>query len=807
MFQLISRPPANSRSAFILPVMLMVALQVTGCSSSEQRAQNYYEDGAKLVAQHKYFQAAVEFRNAIRLKKDMLPAWRGLAQVEEFTHQWTELVGALRSIVNLDPKDVDAKLKLARLMLYGGATDQALKLVNSFDPTEDANAKVLALKAAVFLKLKDNTSAVSNAQAALKIDPNNVDATVVLAASALDGGDPKAALQILNSAPGVSDKDLGIQFFKIKIFEQLGDLPQIEALLQKLVELYPDQTAFRKQLVKFYIDQHRTEDAEKQLRAIAAADPKNTQAALDLVRFLYTTKGAATARAELVSRIAAGGDVFAYQIALAEFDFSQGNFDDSFKLLQTLANNSGSAEQRLAAKIKLAELNLDRKNVVAADALVTDILNTDSRNIDGLRLRALIHMSRGQLDPAISDLREALNDAPRSTDLMLLLATAYERSGSIELAEKEFADATRVSNYDPNVGLNYVAFLRRRGSIQRAQDVLTDLANRQPNNLAILSALAEVKLSLRDWAGAQEIGEAIKRIGGAGGGLADQILGTALNGEDKVDQSIAAFQSAAATQPSAVQPMVALVGELVRAKQTDRAVTFLQAVLKANPANAEALVLLGSIEFTVNNAPDKAMADYMAAIEKQPKDVIGYRALADLYVVEKKPDAALLAIQDGLKQLPDNIPLHMSLAGLLEQSGNYDGAISEYEYVQSQQPGSMIVANNLASLLTDHRTDKASLDQALALAAVLRKSQVPQFKDTLGWVSYRSGDYKTAVSLLNDAATALPDVALIRYHLGMGYAAVGQNAMAAEQFKAALTKSPSDELAERIKAELRKTAT
>ena len=36
-----------------------------------------------------------------------------------------------------------------------------------------------------------------------------------------------------------------------------------------------------------------------------------------------------------------------------------------------------------------------------------------------------------------------------------------------------------------------------------------------------------------------------------------------------------------------------------------------------------------------------------------------------------------------------------------------------------QQPGSLVVINNLASLLADHRTDKASLEQAESLAAGL----------------------------------------------------------------------------------------
>ena len=595
------------------------------------------------------------------------------------------------------------------------------------------------------------------------------------------------------------------ELFKIKIFQQLGDFPQIEAVLHKLIELYPQEPAFHRQLVKFYIDQHRLNDAETELRSIAAADPKNTQATLDLVRFLYTTKNPAAARVELVNRIGAGGDVFPYQMALAEFDFSQGNFDASFKLLQDLANNSKASDQVLAAKLKLAGLYLARKNVDAADGIVANILSEDSRNNGALRLRAIIKMDRGQIEPAIADLREALNDQPRATELMLLLATAYERGGSIELAEKEFADATRASNYDPNVGLSFVAFLRRRGSAQRAEDVLEDLANRQPNNLAILTTLAEVKLSRQDWSGAQEIGETIKRAG-RNSAVADQILGAAYGGEQKFDASIAAFQSAAIAAPNAAQPMVALVQEFVRAKQADKAISFLQAVLKTNPSNAEALVLLGSIALT-NNAPDQALTDFKTAIEKQPQNIVGYRALSDLYLRQKNNDAAIAAIQAGLKQLPDNVTLHMSLAAAFELNGNYDGAISEYQYVLGQQPGSLVAANNLASILADHRTDKTSLEQAQSLATSLRKSQIPQFKDTLGWVTYRQGDTKSAIPLLEQAATELPDVALIHYHLGMVYAATGQNGKAADEFKTALAKGASGDLAELVKSALKKTAT
>ena len=91
-----------------------------------------------------------------------------------------------------------------------------------------------------------------------------------------------------------------------------------------------------------------------------------------------------------------------------------------------------------------------------------------------------------------------------------------------------------------------------------------------------------------------------------------------------------------------------------------------------------------------------------------------------------------------------------------------------------QDPGSMIVANNLASLLSEHHPDKASIDRAYSLAAILRKSEIPSFKDTLGWIDYLRGDYKSATNLLEQAAAGLPNRAMVQYHLGMSYLGTGQ---------------------------------
>jgi tetratricopeptide (TPR) repeat protein len=150
-------------------------------------------------------------------------------------------------------------------------------------------------------------------------------------------------------------------------------------------------------------------------------------------------------------------------------------------------------------------------------------------------------------------------------------------------------------------------------------------------------------------------------------------------------------------------------------------------------------------------------------------------------------------VHAGLDNDPENFALQLTLAGIQEIKGDYEAAISEYEAILKNQPGSMIVANNLASLLADHRDDKASLERANSIATMLRKSDIPQFKDTLGWIAYRRDDYSSAIPLLEGAGTALPNNALVHYHLGLTYLAAGQGTNASEQLKKAKELAPNDE--------------
>jgi len=766
------------------------ALLLVGCESPDQRAQGYYDRGMALLAKGDDLNARVALTTSVKFKSDRIEAWRALAGVDERTRSLPSLFGDLRRIVELDPNDIDARIKLARMMMSGGASEAALKVLEGADEGSKPSAALHALKAIILVRTKDAAGAEAEARRALEIDPGNVDASLLMASKKVADGDADGALKLLNSLPATTDPQdkLRITLQKVQALAQKKDLPQAEALLSMLIAENPDAAkALRANLVQLYISGRDFEKAEKELRTAAGAVAADSKAEMDLVRFLISFKGPKVGRDELIRRIEAGGDVFSYQIALSELDFAEGHATEAIQQLQSLANKETNADHKLVTESKLAEIYVAKSNFAAAEPLIAEILKTDRRNTTGLRLRATIRIEQRQFDDAIADLREALNDQPKSADLLILMAQAFERSGKNELADRQYADALKASGQNPNIALQYVAFLQRRGYLSHAEDVLTRVSDQYRSNAQLLFALSQIRLNRKNWTGALALAETIRQLGNTA--LAEQIRAAALAGQDKIAESVSALESAHAAAPDSVQPVVSLVSDYLQLGKTDKADALLQEMHKKFPDNAMLLVLIGQTKFAQNKVDD-AVKSMTAAIAKKPDDPTAYNALTNIYASQKNYDAALDVIERGLRALPGNLDFRLKSAGLQIEKGDPNAAISEYESILKDQPSAMIAINNLVSLILDNRSDQASLDRAFSSAEDLKNSLVPQFQDTYGWAQFKRGNYASSISALEAAQGKLPSSAPLHYHLGMSYAAIGQPEKAAEQFKLAYTLEP-----------------
>ena len=493
-----------------------VIVLLVGCSSSEDRAQAYYERGVQLAAEGKPAKAGLEFRNALKLKKDFVDALFALGEVEERQGHFENASKFYFSVTESSPKHIGARVKLAYILLAAGNADEALKFANQAIAITEDDPSVLVVKAAVELKRGNRKGAVNLANEALKLDPEYVDALMVLAADRLKDGDPSAALQFLEKAPQESERNIGLQILRLTALDALGDQPGVEGLFSKLIELFPETPAFQEGLVQWYLGKGRKDDAERTVREYAAANPTDEKAQFRLIAFLNTTKGPAAAIEELktlVSEKKQDGDLnYKLQMALAQLQFTSGDRSEAIDIAQSLVAAT-DGDKRNAARIAFARMAATEQKFDEAEKSVDAVIGEDPKNADALGVRAWIRLTKGEVSKATDDLLVAVNEAPQNAQLIELLGEAYERAGLVTLAEEQYAKALSIGSNPANAGLQLAQFHLRYGRTEQARRVLEDVLARAPKDRRVLTLLARLRLATQDWVGAQEIADKLARAG------------------------------------------------------------------------------------------------------------------------------------------------------------------------------------------------------------------------------------------------------------------------------------------------------
>lgn len=772
-----------SFNAVVQGLLVLSFLGVVGCSSPEKAADDYYQKGNALLEKGELEKAKLEFRNALQINKKMVTALYGLAKVAEKQGEWQSLFDLLNKVLEMDPKNLEAQIKLGRLLLAAGQLDKALDASNKALALNKEDVSVLAFRAAVLLKLDDAKGAVENANLALAKDPQSVDALVVLATDRLNNGDAVKAIEYLDQGLKSNEKNIGLQLFKIQALTKLSKLDMAEDVFRRLISYYPESKELRTALAQFYLTNNRKEDAEKEIRAIVVQRPDDLEAKIELVRFLNVMKSPQIARQTLEEYAKKEPGNYPLQFALASFYQNQNDAKAAEAILRDVIEKEGDAKDGLAAKGMLAASLMAHGDKKAASQMIGEIVAKDQRNEQALTLKASMAIEDRKFDDAIADLRTILRDVPNSTRALLLLGRAHELAGSPELADENYLHAFQASKMAAAYGLPYAQFLLRRNQSQRAEKVLEDVLAKAPENMQVLRMLAQAKIARADWSGAQSIADHIRKLGDKDS-VAEQIAGAVYAGQKNYSESISAFKRVYDAAPTKVEPVVSLVRAYLMAGKTKEASGFLDSVIQANPDNLGARMMQGQL-YSMSGESQKAVDSFKSIIQLKPDSPAGYQQLAILHLRNKKSVEAELVIEQGLKAVPGDMGLRMAKAGLFELTGKNDDAIKVYEDILKDSPDSDVVINNLASLLSE-RKDKASIDRAFEISQRFKRSDIPQFKDTYGWASYKVGKFEDARSSLQSAAEQLPDTPIFHYHLGMTYLAKADKANAKKSLEKSL---------------------
>jgi tetratricopeptide (TPR) repeat protein len=745
----------------LLITVLALGALVAGCASPEERAAEFVAEARKYYEAGDLKAALLQAQNAAQIAPKNADARYLMAEIHEQEGNLGEVVSNLLIAVNSEPDHLQAQLKLGTLFFYARSWDQAATYAAAAAAIAPEDANVRLLQARLSFQQQRYDEGMRLLDAVISKEPGNLDA-IVLKVMVIARTDPKQARIIVDEFISKVDpgKTQALRRVRLGLLDDRAEPGAVERELQELLRDYPDEQDFPLQLTSYYLQQGRTDEAEKLMRDMVARQPDDANLRLGLVQFLARVRGPALAESTLKAFISEQPDVPQLRQALGRRYEATGRTAEAVAVYRTLAALDPKSVEGLAARREIAKIAFAAGQTAEGGAEIDAVLKDVPDDPDALVLRAGMRFDAQRFDEAMADLRIALRKRPEFQTALLLLGRVYTAAGDPTLATDTYRRLLQLNPVHSEALAELTALLAGRGDLSGAAEVLTQQLKAKPDSLEALGRLVEVQMQMREFAAAETTARKMIAIKDQRG-LGEFQLARVLQAQKKYAGAESAFRTAIALRPDDPLPLDGLVQTLLATDKPDTAIAELRAFLKKHPDQNQARYLLGVVYARQGNAA-AARPLFEALIAAQPKVAVYYMALAG---IETTPDQRMATLRRGLDAVPGNLELGLLLAGGYERAKRPEDAIQLYEKLLAGNPKSDLLANNLAALLLDHRTDKQSLQRALQLATPFGASTDPALLDTLGWAHYRNGDPIQAVQVLERAVAGSGQSAPINHHL------------------------------------------
>ncbi len=753
-------------AAFLLTIFL------AGCDSPEERAEEHYQRAMALLAEGDATSAQIEFRNALQQNQGLAKARLEFARSLASEGNPREAAGHYLRLVEQNPDDGTAHLELARLAIGLGDFQMASTHVRrAFELfPEDPGAK--ELMATVVFREGDAERGVAMANEVLAENPSSIAARLVLIAERMSSEDFEAALDLTDAALVDAPDDPDLNVARLALLERLGNTQGVGDQLKRMVDADPENDQTAQALLRWHLSQGDNASALALLRDIAARSPEDPTGRLNVAQFMLETEGPDAARAELQRLVESESDNAPFLQALAQLDFALGRRDEAIEGLRTLTSVDQDTPELRDLRIALAQMLLATAERDEAAALVDQVLTADPQHVDALKMRARRHIDADSPEQALLDLNSALANAANDPEILTLMAEAHEREGAHDLAGQRLARAVEAADFRAAEALRYAGYLVADGRLAPAEDTVLDALRRAPQNLELLSLLGRIHLEREDYGRVRQLAGTIRDTGVQGSAeLANGLELAALQAEGRTDEMIGTLSELATDGSEDIRPKLALIQTHLASGDTDAASAVVDQLLAEDPENLAARYAQAAVH-VMRGETEAAEAGYRDLIAGTPRLAVAHQALVALLARTGRGEEAEAALAEGIAATDRDPSLLVLESQRLMAAEDFEGAIAIFDELYALDTSNVVVANNLASLLSTHRTDQESLDRAFQVARRLRGSENPYFQDTYGWLLTGRGDYQQALTYLEPAAAALTSDALTQFHLAKTYDAL-----------------------------------
>lgn len=530
----------------------------------------------------------------------------------------------------------------------------------------------------------------------------------------------------------------------IRFFDQVGKRDKATELARDAVEKAPENLSLRAQLANRLDAEGDSEGAEQVL--LDAVESFKSAGAWNLLANFYRQQQEpqkALEAIEKVSELAGGGN--------DQLRFTQADVLIDVGQLDRAEEIAASLQEPTYAKLLRGRIALERGDAATALQLFDQGIRTWPDNAGARYLAGLAARKLGDMDRAVSELREAVRVDNSATPAAAVLARVYYERG-------QYAEAIR-----------FARVARRRHDAETAEVFV--IGARSFTELGKYEDAKKTAAGLVGMPG-QEVTAAVEMAA----------VERAFNGPDAAVEVIEKSEIDL-SDPANERALRAWTDNQLEADHADQALARVDAAIAAHSDVAAFHDIRGAILARLGRDAD-ARAAYEKSLELDSANALAWSGLGTLEARANNLPKAVELYDKAAELSPDTSSFPYSAAQLTLAQGDVDGAEKRLRDVVKRFPGHAGARNDLAWILAEKGVE---LDWALELAQeAQRLDDSPEVLDTLGWVRFKRGEMAAAVAALEQAVAARSDSPSIRYRLALALRQSGDQERAREMLQTAI---------------------
>lgn len=747
-------------AVFLLLPFTLLLLQL-GCSrDANTKKLKYLESGQRYYDHGKFQEAFIQFSNAIQVDEGYAEAHYHLAQSCIRLQKWATANAELRRTIELEPNNVNPRIDLANLLIAGGALKEAKEQTDFLFGLEPNNAMVHVAVADLLAAQGDLLSAASELQRAIALAPSRWESYLALAQLQVRLNQPAAAERSFRKAAEMNVNTADAALALANYYSQTGNFAPAEQEITDSVRLHPNNPELRAALVRVYMSEGKEPEAES-----AAKEARD--------RFSENSSG--------------------YRM-LGDLYFAAGDYGKALAEYESLYRKHSADLQVRKNLIQVLIINHDLER---AQKLNAEILKARPNDSDALDDDAQIDLQRGDAQRAIKTLQSAIPSNSENALLYYHLGTALDQTGSSAEADRCWRKAVRLRPDLMQAQLALAKSAMRDGdmpALEQAASELVRLLPALPDGYA-MRAFSQTKQGHL----AQAEKDAEKAISVSPGSAQGYIqMGNLRASEKREDDALQFYREALDRAPSSAEALNGLVNVYLGQNQAVKALSAIEEQISRAPQSSAFYDLLGSTRFEHRrNSGDlqKSEAELRKSTELDAQNADAWLKLGQIEATRGAVDDAITTSKQALQRNPKQVAFYLLIGRLYERKGELERARQSYQQALTIDSANPQACNAMAHLLAQ---TGGNLDLALSLAQTAHRAlpDAATVSDTMGWVLYQQGAYKSAIALFREALKAAEkskssDDPTLHYHLALAYAKDRQQSSASRELERALKTDPS----------------